>query len=300
MLYFFRPLLSLSGTIPRVLQNTAMLCLLSLAGTTDAAGTPDEDSAAPQAQPSKVLTVGVVPQFAVSRLHQIWKPILDNLSQQTGYQFELQGAADIPAFEREFLAGQYDIAYMNPYHYLLAEAQYRPLLKDLGRQLYGIVVVRKDSPVTSMEQLEDQVIAFPAPNALGASLMIRAALGDQYAIDYDARYVKTHSSVYLNVLLGQAAAGGGVQKTFNQQPAKVRDQLRILYQTPKVAPHPLVVNRQLPDDVVEKIRQAFLVLAATDQGKALLKKVPFRKLGPATAEDYHPLRSLNLRPYSAN
>lgn len=240
------------------------------------------------------LTVGVVPQFPIKKLHAIWKPILDQLEQDTGYTFIFKSSPDIPTYEKEFLAGQFDIAYMNPYHYLIAADDYRPLVRDTGRQLYGIIVVAKESAIQSLVELEGALIALPAPNALGASLMTRAAMSHEYGIHYQTQYVNTHSSVYLNVALGKATAGGGVQKTFNQQPAHIRERLRVLYQTEKVAPHPIVVHKRLSQTMADTIQAALLKMAATQQGAALLSNVPFKQLGTAHPADYEPLRQLNL------
>ena len=246
---------------------------------------------------AQTITVGIVPQFSVKKLHGIWQPILDELHKETGYDFVFRGAPDIPTYEKEFLAGQFDLAYMNPYHYLVADKIYTPLVRDTGRQLYGIVVVPKDSEYTSLADLDGKMIALPAPNALGASLMTRAAMANDYKIDFYTKYVKTHSSVYLNVALGKAAAGGGVQKTFNQQPQRIKDRLRILYQTKKVSPHPVVINQKLPEEVGEKIRAAFIRIAATEEGRQLLSKIPMKKLGIAQPSDYDDVRALNLDPF---
>lgn len=246
---------------------------------------------------AQTITVGIVPQFAVKKLHGIWQPILDELHKETGYDFVFRGAPDIPNFEKEFLAGQFDLAYMNPYHYVVAEKIYRPLVRDTGRQLYGIVVVPKDSELKSLADLDGKMIALPAPNALGASLMTRAAMTNDYGINYYTKYVKTHSSVYLNVALGKTAAGGGVQKTFNQQPQRIKDRLKVLYQTKKVSPHPVVINKNMPEEVGLKIQAAFLKIASTEEGKALLSKVPMKKLGVAQTSDYDDVRALNLDPF---
>ncbi|OPX55310.1 phosphonate transport system substrate-binding protein [Oceanospirillum multiglobuliferum] len=239
-------------------------------------------------------SIGIVPQFEVKKLHAIWKPILDELSVRTGHQFVFRGAPTISAFEKEFLAGQFDFAYMNPYHYFVAQDIYTPLVRDVGKQLSGIVVVAKDSPYQSLADLNKKLIALPAPNALGASLMTRAAMTNEYKIDYFTKYVNTHSSVYLNVALGKADAGGGVLKTLSQQPERIQQRLRVLYTTPKVAPHPVVVNKQVPASVAKQVQEAFLAIGSTSAGAELLAKVPFKTIGVATTIDYEPFKALKL------
>lgn len=141
-----------------------------------------------------------LPQFEARRLHQVWRPILNHIEQQTGYRLELVGSPTIPAFEAEFFEGKFDFVYMNPYHVMLgSDTQgYRPLVRDVGKTLYGVLVALKGGPIHSVKDLQSKTLAFPAPNALAASLQMRQELVDQFSIDFSAHYVKTHDSVYLN------------------------------------------------------------------------------------------------------
>ena len=54
-------------------------------------------------------------------------------------------APDIPEFERRLLAGRYDLAYMNPYHYTVFSLKpgYIVVAKEKDKLIQGIVVVRK-------------------------------------------------------------------------------------------------------------------------------------------------------------
>ena len=247
----------------------------------------------------KVYTIGVVPQFEARKLHEIWRPILDLLEKETGYKFKIRGSSSIPKFEQEFAQGKFDFAYMNPYHLIIANdsADYIPLVRDHGRKLYGVLVVKKDSGITSPAQLNGKTLVFPAPNALGASLQMRQELHDKFGIEFKTNYVKTHDSVYLNVLLGEASAGGGVQKTLNEQKKQYKDMLRVIYQTQKVAPHPLAVLPDVPAEIRERVRDALLEIGQSKEGQELLSKIPMKKIGPASMQDYLPLKDIGLERF---
>jgi phosphonate transport system substrate-binding protein len=245
------------------------------------------------------LSVGVVPQFDARHITRIWQPILEEISRLSGIALELKTSSSIPEFEQQFASGTYDFAYMNPYHAVLAHQKqgYEPVVRDTGRSLHGIIVVRKDSALTSVKQLDGQTVAFPAPNALGASLIPRAEFASKFDINIKEIYVKSHSSVYLNVLLGKAAAGGGVQKTLSQQPEEIREQLQVLYKTKGVAPHPLSVHERVDQNTVDRVTEAFLELGSTDTGKNLLKQIPIKSIGAASMEDYKSLRKMGLEAF---
>lgn len=251
------------------------------------------------ARASEPLHVGIVPQFDLRRINLVWIPILNQLEQETGLRFQLEIPPSIPAFEQALNAGLYDLAYMNPYHFVLAHQRqgYQALIRDHAGTLSGIIVVAKDSPITTVAMLDGKTVAFPSPNSMGAALVPRAEFVRKFHIKVTETYVKSHSSVYLNVILGQADAGGGVQATFDLLDPEMRSKLRILYETNHFPPHPLAVHPRLPKGERELIQHAFLHMAQTEAGKALIAEIPMKQAGAATSDDYAGLARLGLEEF---
>ena len=247
----------------------------------------------------KHFVVGVVPQFEPRELHNIWHPILTYLSEQSGHHFELRGMPSIPAFEKALLRGEFDFVYANPYHLLLANQQqgYQPLLRDVGRTLYGILVIPKDSPIQSPSELNGKSVAFPAPNALGASLMMQADLLDQFNSRVIPHFVKTHDSVYLNVILQHSVAGGGVQNVLNQQSQQIQNSLRILYKTREVAPHPIAAHPRVSAEDQLQFVDLMLRWGESHEGREVLSKIPMKEIGLASLVDYLPLSEMGLERF---
>lgn len=248
---------------------------------------------------AKTYRFGVVPQFARETLEATWRPVLDELTKSTGLEFELVLDNDIAAFEQRLAKGELDFAYCNPYHSLIArqKTKYEPLVRDGGRKLQGILVVRKDSGVTSLKELDGQTLAFPAPNALAASLVIRAHLKRDQKVSAKAVYVKNHDNVYRAVVEGKAKAGGGVMKTLQAQPPEIRDQLTVLYTTTAMAPHPVIAHPSVDKALQQKVQRALLALGDTDAGRTLLAPIPIKKIVAATIADYRPLMWWGLQDF---
>ncbi len=240
----------------------------------------------------------VVPQFEQRKLFRIWKPVVDELEKRSGLELKLVATLSVPEFEHELLNGSFDFVYANPYHILRESTHqgYIPLVRD-AEPLRGILVVRKDSPARSLADLQGKTLAMPSPNALGASLLLRADLERLHHVKMAPQYVKTHSSVYLHVATGLAEAGGGVEKTLEEQDQSVRDALRILYTSRELPSHPVAAHPRVPKAVREKLRRALLELAATPAGQALLAEVPMKRAAPAEIGDYTPMRSWGLDAY---
>ena len=252
------------------------------------------------AQEKKVYILAVVPQFVPSEVHRNWSPLVDKLSRAIGRQIEIKIYPSISKFETAFLNGEIDLAFMNPYHAVMAKrAQgYIPLVRDDANRLIGILLVQRDSPLKSIKELNGKALAFPAPNSFAASLYIRALLADQEKIKIIPLYLKTHSNVYRHVIMGEAVAGGGVNNTLKREPPEVQAQLRVLFETPGVPSHPLVAHPRVPEGLRQTVTNTLLEMQNDPAGQKLLTDIQMPKPVRADyAKDYQPLEKLGLEKY---
>ena len=246
-------------------------------------------------------TLAVVPQASPAETYRRWAPFAEQLQRATGQHLQLRVYRTFDEFETDLVNGRADFAYMNPYHFLMArKAQgYLPLVRDGSRLLSGQLLVRRDSPVQSIKDLDGKVIAFPDPNAFAASLYMRALLQDKAKIRFTPSFFGTHGNVYRHVILGDVAAGAGVNVTFARERAEIRDELRVLYETPGTAPHPLCAHPRIPADLREAVTKAVLELGKNENGRTLLKRIDILQPVRATyARDYRPLEKLDLKKFT--
>ncbi len=231
--------------------------------------------ASPENTPYQVY---IVPQLSPLVTYQAWTPILEKLAEKTGLKFELIVPPNIPDFEKDVNNGLPDLAFMNPYHMTIAKHRqgYIPLVRDSANLLEGNIVVQKDNPIKSINELKNQTIAFPAPNAFAATLLIRSLLAKQN-IPITPLYANTHSNVYRTVALGDVLAGGGIKNTFTREPLDIQQQLRVLYTTPRYAPHPLAAHPRIPIKIRQEISAAFIKLANDSTNKKIFVSIQMTK-----------------------
>lgn len=245
---------------------------------------------------SRVLSFGVVPQQSAVELAKGWIPLLQLVAQRAQVGLRFVTATDIPTFERRLLAGEYDMAYMNPYHYTVFSQKpgYQAFAKEKGRRLRGLVVVRKESPLRAMADLSGHEIVFPAPAAFAATVLVRAELARQN-VPVTARFVNSHESVYLNVARGLFPAGGGIERTFQAMDASVRDQLRVVWRTRDYTPHALAAHPRVPAAAVTAVRNAMLGLDGDADGRNALQGITFNGVDGATDAEWADVRSLGIQ-----
>lgn len=246
-----------------------------------------------------VYTVARAPQRSHIKTIQDWEPFIKNLEQTTGIKLKLKVYTERSRFEQDLVGAKADFFYGNPGYFIVAQQAhgYLPLVRSSKKQLKGIIVVRRAGPLQSIEQLQGKTLAFPAKSAFAASLYIRSIL-DKFGIEIKAHYVKGHDNVYRSVANGSYTAGGGVYRTLGSEPDALKNQIRVLYETPGMAPHPLFAHPRVPEKVRKKMIDSILEMDNHAEGKQLLNRVKIR--APIKADyqrDYASIKEIALKMY---
>lgn len=252
-------------------------------------------AAAAEALERQPLTFGVAPQQSAGELAKVWTPILNFIGEKSGHALRFATAKDMQTFEQRLAAGDYDIAYMNPYAYTVFHRSpgYRVLAREKDRRLQGIIVVRKNDDRADIDQLRGETVAFPDRTAFAATILVQSELGKRN-IAIVAKYVSSHDSVYLAVARGLAAAGGGIPRTFDNLPSEIRDRLRILRRTEAYTPHAIAAHPRLANATTARLQSAMATMADDPKGAELLQALGFKGLVVARDEDYDDVRRLDI------
>lgn len=240
------------------------------------------------------------PQSSATNLAAAWEPFLERLSNEVGAKISLRLYPSREAFEAELFKGAPDFAFMNPYYAVLVRKTfgYNALVRDNAQRLKGIIVVPVDSPIKTVQDLQDKSIAFADVNAMGASLLPRAVLTRDHGVTFKPVYVGPHENVYRATFARQVDAGAGVPQTFDDEPEELRRHLRVVFETPSVPSHPLIAHPRVPVDLQLKVTQAILHFQDDESGRALLKAVRLTK--PTTVDfeaDYGAMGRLHLEEF---
>ena len=269
------------GTGPRSRFATALL--LGCAGLS-APGTAVAD------QPASPYVFAVVPQAPPVVMSGLWSPLLERVSRETGIPLQVKLYEGIEALDADLADGVPDFAYVHPEQATRARrmAGYRPLVRNRGA-IRAVLFVERDSPYRSLSSLAGGEVALAGPRSF-CSITLRHELR---WLGIVPRYVGTAANAYKQVVVGLTPAGGALDYTFGAASPDVREKLRIIYESPPLAPHPVIAHPRVPRAVAERVAGALRALARTEQGSGLLKKV--RMEAPVEADyerDYAPLERM--------
>ena len=244
---------------------------------------------------AETLVFGVVPQQSAAKLARSWIPLLQFVSERSGVNLKFATAPDIPTFERRLANGDYDIAYMNPYHYVVLnkEVGFKALVHEKDKRIKGIIVANKNSAIDKLEDLSEQTIAFPAPASFAATLIPKANLIKK-DINFNYQYVNSHDAVYRNVAEGRFVAGGGIIRTFNALPESVRNELKIIWTSDNYTPHAIATYPSVNEATRQKLAAAFLAVENAEHRAELLAPLAMKGFVKASCDDWDDVRDLNI------
>jgi phosphonate transport system substrate-binding protein len=225
------------------------------------------------------VVVGIHPLHNPVRMFEVYGPLIDLLNERVStVRFELETSRNYDEYDRKLYAGRFGLALPNPYEIVLALGHgYQVIAKaDNDQQFRGLILVRRNSRITQPAELRGRDISFPAPSALAATMMPQQFLKDQGGLgieDYRVRYVGSHESSMMNVVLGTTEAGctwpppwAAFQK---RQPAEAA-KLRLIWSTDPLPSIGWIARSDLDPKVVRAVRTILVGLREMPQGPGLL------------------------------
>ena len=246
------------------------------------------------------LVLGVHPYLHHKEIKKRFAPLADYLSAELGTSVEVRVGQNYQAHLRAIANNQVDIAYLGPSLYvkMLQNLWSRPLLARLeanGSPTFtGHIVIRHDSPLQNLRDLEGKVMAFGDPNSTMGTMVPQAMLlqaGIQLSDLAHYHHYDGHTNVALAVLTGDADAGAVKEEVFLQYADRG---LKSLQQTPAISEHVFIASSELESSKVRRVRELLLGINTPDQVERILKPLKGSATGlvSATEADYLPLRRL--------
>ena len=170
----------------------------------------------------------------------------------------------------------------------------------------GILMVRKDSGIESLEDLRGKKIAGISTVSLAGYLFLRndlADLGLYPGEDYQIDFYERSESIPFMISSGTVDAGVFSEDTLVRSRilGTIRDDLKIIHRSIPIPQFPLAVSSDFDPVLVEKIQAALGGVSADDTELGLsLGELNLTGLEAVTDEDYEPFRQLyrKIRDYS--
>jgi phosphonate transport system substrate-binding protein len=237
------------------------------------------------------LTFGFLPTVSTYLLVKRFEPLTDYLSKKLGVEVRFETAPDYATFQRRTVTAKlYDFLYTAPHFYYLAQrdAGYRAVAMAGTSKLYAIIVVRKESPITSLKDLCGKKLTTPSRLALLTVLLHQtiAKIGCKKGKQVIILPTPTHNAALLNVYNRNSDAAGLGPAAFKLAAPAVRNSVRVIGRTGSTPSVPIAIAPWVDRKTAEKFTEIILSLKKTKEGRAIIKKTGWPGFKVATSREY--------------
>jgi len=254
----------------------------------------------PVNQTETFYTLGVHPLHNPTKLLSVYGPLADYLSSHLpGITIRVEASKDYPSYDIKLEQEAFHLTLPNPFQTINSLDHQYQVINQVGEQALfkGIILVRKDSQITRIKQLEGKKIAYPAPTALAATMMPQHYLHTQ-GLDLkktETLYVGSQESSIMNVYFKHTAASAtwpipwlDLQKN---KPEIAKD-LKVAWQTDTLPNNSFMYHKsKVPEQIALKIQKLLSTLHTHDEGKLLLEAMNVGQIYQASDETYLPVKS---------
>ena len=235
---------------------------------------------------------GVIPRFNPHVTYEYYQPLMDYLSRNTPFRFELRvGRTYLDTIE-DLRKGTTDVAYLGGATYAIARHRFgaRALVKprnaEGGTTYRCFIIVRKDSPIRTIQDLRGKSVAFGARRATTGSLIPSYMLFGAGVTPNHLKVVKNlhnHEEVAKAVLKGIYDAGAVKDVVAWKYEAQG---LRIIAESGELPNAPIAAGPSLPKDAEVAMVKALLSI----DGNSLEGKATLSQWGPELQHGFVPAR----------
>lgn len=248
----------------------------------------------------KEYVVGIHPLHNPQRLMEMYGPILEYINATLpDVHFRIEASRNYQDFEKKLYSGHFDFAMPNPYQTVLSLKHGYHVFGKMGddNNFRGVILVRKDSGIRTVNDLKGKKVAYPSPTALASAMMNQyylSAHGIDVNHDIETLYVGSQESTIMNVVRGHVAAGGTWVTpwlAFSVEHADQASQLEVKWQTESLPNNGWVVRQDVPAALASQFAAVLFGLNNSEQGRKILARLPISHFEPATDATYAPVRN---------
>lgn len=249
-----------------------------------------------------LFVIGVFPRRDAKTTMTMFSPLAAYLQERLDRPVKLVTTRDFSSFWEGVTAQAYDLVHFNQRHYVEANADHGYQVvtsnEEFGQEtLAGALYVRKDSGITSIQQLRGKKIVFGGGKKAMMSyvvprfMLLQAGLGSG---DFVEEFAISPPNAVLAVYYRQAVAGGAGDVVISLP--QVRDridagQVTMLARSKPIKGLPWATKKSLPESSRQRIKELLLTLNDTPAGKGVLSKAGLTGMVAASDKDFAPHRS---------
>ncbi len=232
------------------------------------------------------------------------------LEKATPYKFQVAIPQSFVAVVEAFGTKRADVAAMNTFGYIMAHEKYgteaRLTVIRHGASTYQAqFLTRANSAIKKLEDFNGKKMAFVDPVSASGYLLPLKMLKDHQVNFKESVFAGKHDSVVMMIYQGQVDGGatfysppheGEIQdarRLVKTQYPDVEKKIRVVALSEGIPNDPIIFRKDMPEEMKQKITDAFVAFVETPEGKAAFEKIySVTAIKRATDADYDSVREI--------
>jgi phosphonate transport system substrate-binding protein len=211
------------------------------------------------------LVMGVHPYKPAQELHTMFRPIADYISKKLGVPVELKFGKTYEDTAERLGKGEIDFSYLGPTTYAKFSETYdfKPLVQIVNKgkpSFYGVIVVKKGSPIKTIKDLKGKALAFGDRNSTVTHVVPLYMLMNEGMSVSDLgkhAFLGSHDNIALNVIAGTFDAAGLMPDIAEKYKEKG---LEAVIKQPEIPEHVFAATKSMDAATFKKIQDALLAM----------------------------------------
>lgn len=213
---------------------------------------------------------GVINQRSITLTAKYWNPILNYVKKKTGVPLKLRMAKTGPETTAMTVRSEHAFVYTN--HMFTPERDkvgYRVILRMQTPSINSIIIVRKDSPIKSLQELHKKVVAFPHSNAfVGYWVPMDHLIRSN--IHVSSTFSGNQEGAMAQVHHGKAVAAAVNKQVLERYARRENFNYRGLWTSEPFLSIPIMAHPDMPPQKIDAIRKAFIDMKNDPEGRKIL------------------------------
>ncbi len=265
---------------------------------------------APLGSPENPVKLFFVPSIDSKLIEDRAQEVRRYLEENTPYKYKVAVPTSYIAVVEAFGTKRADVSTLNTFGYILAHEKYgvEVLLTSVrydSPTYRAQILARSDGPVKTLKDINGKKFAYVDPASTSGYLLPKKLFKDKNIQPKETVFAQRHDNVIMMINNRQVDAGatyytppqkGEIQdarRLVLKQIPNVAEKIKIIELTGEIPNDPIVVRKDMPQEMKDKIAEAFIKYVATSEGKDTLNTIfSITSLKRATDKDYEGVRKM--------
>lgn len=204
---------------------------------------------------------------------EYWNPILEYISKKSGVELKLKIAKTAQETTAITIRGEVQFAYTNQlFSPERLKLGWTVIARANSEGIRGQLVVAHDSPIRSLDDLQDLSVAFPSAESFVGYKVPMDALMRKH-IKVLPSFAGNQEGVVGQLKAGKVAAAGMIESVIVAYGKRENFAYRVLWQSKKFPDLAIMSNQRLvPKHTISAVRRAFIGMASDAEGQKILER----------------------------